>query len=186
MTSVLYYSNFCENSKEVIRLITSSNKQHEIYFVCIDKRITKGSVTKIMLSDNKTTMVLPPDVTKVPSLLLLNDSHKVLVGAEIIHHIKPSIRMDYVTNPLNVDTTEPECFDTNGKWCGVSSDTYSFWDQTDAELSAEGDGGMRQTRYYAGLLDDYRISTPEDTYDPDKVSQSDMETIKKNREDIYK
>ena len=186
MTSVLYYSNFCENSKEVIRLITSSNKQHEIYFVCIDKRLTKGGVTKIMLSDNKTTMVLPPDVTKVPSLLLINEAYKILFGMDIIKYIKPSIQMDYVTTTTKEDDVEPECFDTNGKWCGVSSDTYSFWDQTDSEMAAEGDGGMRQTRYYAGLLDDYRISTPEDTYDPDKVNQSDLETIKKSRDEMYK
>uniref|UniRef100_A0A6C0BTN9 Uncharacterized protein n=1 Tax=viral metagenome TaxID=1070528 RepID=A0A6C0BTN9_9ZZZZ len=189
MTSVLYYSNFCENSKEVIRVISTNNKQSDVHFVCVDKRIKNGDDIIIMLNDNKTTMKLPRTITMVPSLLLLNDSHKVLVGSSIIDHINPGNRgnNNHIYSPPNeTSNVDPECFDTTGKWCGIVSDTYSFWDQSDAELSTDGDGGMRQSRYYAGLSDEYRISTPEDTYNPDKINDNDIDNAKRLREDGYK
>ena len=38
MSSILYYSNYCEHSKKLLQNISKSNLQKEIHFICIDKR----------------------------------------------------------------------------------------------------------------------------------------------------
>lgn len=185
MTSVLYYSNLCENCTEILRLLSSHMKKPDIHFVCIDNRKLLNGETHIILSDNVTSIRLPHEIQKVPSLLLLNDQHKILVGGEIIKYIDPTII--FRDNPPKQDIVaeDPECFNTLGKWCDVSSDTYSFWDQTSEELLAEGNGGMRQNVYYCGLDNNDRIYTPEETYESDKINESDMNRVKTERQITY-
>ena len=185
MTSVLYYSNLCGNCKEVIRLLSSHEKKSDIHFVCIDKRKVLNGETYIVLNDNKTTIRMPSSIERVPSLLLLNDQHRVLVGGQILEYVDPNIIFRDNTPSQDVITQEPECFNTMDKWGDVSSDTYSFWDQTSDDLLAEGNGGMRQNKYFCGLDDMSRIYTPEDTYEPDKVDESDINRAKMERQSSY-
>ena len=185
MTSVLYYSKLCDNCNEVLRLLSSHVKKPDIHFVCIDKRKVLNGETHIILNDNVTTIRLPSTIQMVPSLLLLNDKHKVLVGNKILEYIDPNII--FRDNPTKQDAAidDPECFNTMDKWCDVSSDTYSFWDQSSDDLLAEGNGGMRQNKYFCGLDDVGRIYTPEDTYEPDKVAESDITRAKMERQTSY-
>ena len=38
MSCILYYSNYCDNCKNIIRIITKNNKTSDMHFISIDKR----------------------------------------------------------------------------------------------------------------------------------------------------
>ena len=52
MSYVLYYSNYCENCKNLLTALSQSNKKDEIHFICIDNRITdRSGVTNVILEN---------------------------------------------------------------------------------------------------------------------------------------
>ena len=111
MSSVLYYSNFCENCKNLLGILSRSPKQKDVHFLSIDKRIQKSNGATYIVLENNQEMILPPTVTKVPALLLLNHGHKVLYGEEIMNHLqpqevdynKPNAQMNSNSNQMNVE-----------------------------------------------------------------------------------
>ena len=64
---------------------------------------------------------------------------------------------------------------------GVASDNYSFLDQSADELSAKGNGGMRQLYNYATIDLVDKIETPPDNYTPDKVGSVSLEQLQQKR-----
>ena len=38
MSCILYYSNYCEKCKNILRLVGKSELKDDIHFICIDKR----------------------------------------------------------------------------------------------------------------------------------------------------
>ena len=48
MSSILYYSNYCEHSKKLLQTISKIDVGKEIHFICIDKR-TKDANNKIFI-----------------------------------------------------------------------------------------------------------------------------------------
>ncbi len=91
---------------------------------------------------------------------------------EYIHSKNKTIQKNVSNN-----NGEPLAFSLLGGGFGVSSDNYSFLDQGSDELSAKGNGGMRQQHHYASIQDNYNIETPPDTYSPDKMSNVSLEKI---------
>ena len=64
MSSILYYSNFCPNCKDVIQNVSHSSIKDDIHFVCIDTRNTKpNGKTHIVLSNGQ-EILLPPTIVK--------------------------------------------------------------------------------------------------------------------------
>ena len=49
MSSILYYSKFCEHSNKLLQTLSKTNVQKDIHFICIDKRI-KDSNGKMFIS----------------------------------------------------------------------------------------------------------------------------------------
>ena len=189
MSSVLYYSNFCENCKNLLGILSRSSKQKNVHFLCIDKRIQKSNGATYIILENNQEMILPPTVTKVPALLLLNQGHRVLNGEDIMQHLQPQ-EVDYnkpnVVMNTNQMNPEPEAFALGGgggsTLCGVESDQYSFLDQNSESLSAKGDGGMRQLHSYATINYQDTIETPPDTYEPDKIGEVSLDNIQRQRQ----
>ena len=64
---------------------------------------------------------------------------------------------------------------------GVASDNYSFLDQESSELSAKGNGGMRQIHHYATINHSDSIETPPDTYSADTIGNVSMEQLQQKR-----
>jgi hypothetical protein len=64
---------------------------------------------------------------------------------------------------------------------GVASDTFSFWDQSSDDLSAKGNGGMRQLYNYATIDSDIRIDAPKEDYTPDKIGSVSLENLQQKR-----
>ena len=84
MSSILYYSNYCENSKGLLQTISKwGNVQKEMHFINIDKRVKRSNGATYIVLENGQEILLPPTITKVPALLLLNQGHHVLFGGNI-------------------------------------------------------------------------------------------------------
>jgi hypothetical protein len=178
MSSILYYSTYCDNCSKLLQIISTSNSKKDMHFINIDKRCKKNGATYIIL-ENGQEILLPPTVTKVPALLLLNKGHHVLFGSDINKHLEAGNVTH--TNAIVKDNGEPLAFSLNNCGFGVTSDNFSFLDQDADSLSAKGNGGMRQQHHYAGLDHNVNIDTPPDTYSPDKIGQVSLEQLEKKR-----
>ncbi len=184
MGKILYYSNYCNNCKNLLSIISRTELVKTIHFVCIDKRTQKNGKTYVVLESNQ-EVVLPDTIKSVPALLLLNDNYRVMYGDEIIQYLNPieKTSRDVATN----NQGEPECFSINGgNFGGVVSDCYSFLDQDADELSAKGNGGLRQLHNYATLDHVDNISTPPDDYTPDKIGDINIKNLESERNNIIK
>jgi len=147
MSSILYYSKYCEVSKKYLQLLSKSNVQKDVHFICIDKRVKDSNNKTYIILDNGQKIILPENVTRVPALLLLNQSYNVLYGDQILQHLKP--RQEVEVRQATQNNMEPMAFSLGGG--DIVSDQYSFLDQDPEELEAKGNGGMRQMHNYVDL-----------------------------------
>jgi len=91
MSCIIYYSNHCDKSKAVLSALSKSRVQDDIHFLCIDKRVkaANGSGAWHIVTESGEKVLLPPQVNRVPALLLLNKGHMVLYGEQILQHFQP-------------------------------------------------------------------------------------------------
>lgn len=151
MSYILYYSKYCEVSKKYLQMLSKSDYQKEIHFICIDKRVKDANNKTYIILENQQKIILPENVTKVPALLLLNQGYQVLYGEQILQQLKP--RQQQEVRVATQNNMEPMAFSLGGGggFGDIVSDKYSFLDQDSSELSAEGNGGMRQMHNYVDL-----------------------------------
>ena len=192
MSSILYYSNFCEPSKKLLQTVTKTQNVKDIHFICIDKRVKDESGKTYIILQNGQKIIMPENVVRVPALLLLNQNYKVIYGDDIYNHLKPQKMAEIKVATKN--NMEPVNFQDgfgafSGFGGGVVSDNYSFLDQSDTELSVKGDGGMRQMHYYVSLNDataNSQMHLPQDdhAYKSDKMKEGEtsIESLQRRRE----
>ena len=183
MSCVLYYSNYCEKCKNILRTVGKGELKNDIHFICIDKRFRDEKTGGIyVILENQQKIVLPPQIQKVPALLLLREGNQVLFGNEIISKLQP--KNDYINAKASGFNGEPMAFslgnDNTGGF-GVASDNYSYWDQGSDELLAKGNGGSRQMYNYAAVDFNSKIETPPDTWQPDKVGENSYKQMEEQR-----
>ena len=178
MSYILYYSNYCNNSSQIIQKLSTSQIKNDIHFISIDDRIKKPDGSIYIKLKNQQEIVLPHTVDKVPALLLLNRGNQVVFGNQILEHLQP-VRTGVQERMVN---REPMAFSFNDmNSCGVTSDNYSFLDQSIEDLSAKGQGGMRQLRNNVTWESVDNIETPPDDYVPNKVGEISMEQLQQQR-----
>ena len=183
MSYILYYSNYCNNSSQIIQKLATSQLKNDIHFISIDDRIKRSDGTTYIRLKNQQEIVLPHTVDKVPALLLLNRGNQVVFGNQILEDLQP-VRTGVQERMVN---REPMAFSLNDmNSCGVTSDNYSFIDQTIEDLSAKGQGGMRQLRNNVTWETVDSIETPPDDYVPNKVGEVSMEQLQKQRAESLK
>jgi hypothetical protein len=162
MSSVLYYSNFCEPSKKLLQTISKTQSGKDMHFICIDNRVKDQNGKIYIQLQNGQRIIMPENVTRVPALMLLNQNYRVVYGEEIYKHIKPNIQqqMKQATNNNMVPQAAQDGFDCFGGFGGgaVASDNFSFLDQDDNELGVRGDGGLRQMHNYVSINDNGHFS----------------------------
>ena len=151
MSCILYYSKYCEVCKKYLQLLSKSDAQRDIHFICIDKRVKDTNNKTYIILENSQKIILPENITKVPALLLLTQGYQVLYGEQILQHLKP--RQQQEVRQATKNNMEPMAFSLGGggSFGDVVSDQYSFLDQDPDELKAEGNGGMRQMHNYVDL-----------------------------------
>ena len=150
MSSILYYSNFCEHSKKLLGVLSRTNVQKDIHFICIDKRVKDPNGKVFIVLENGQKIIMPENVNRVPALLLLNKGYDVLYGESILQHLNP--RQEVEIKKATNNNMEPMAFSFGGGGFGdVVSDQYSFLDQNSEDLEAKGNGGLRQMHNYVDL-----------------------------------
>ena len=180
MSMILYYSNFCDKCKTLLQNISKSSVKKDMHFVCIDKRVKRENGATYIILENAQEILLPPTVNKVPALLLLNRGHQVLFGVDINKYIEPAHVVSQ--NVATKNNGEPLAFSiSNSLGYGVASDNYSFLDQESSELTAKGNGGLRQKHHYATINDSDCIETPPDNYSADTIGNVSMEQLQQKR-----
>jgi hypothetical protein len=148
MSSILYFSKYCDISKKHLQILSKTNVQKDIHFICIDKRTVENGKTYIIL-DSGQKIILPDTVTHVPALLLLNKGYEILFGEKILQYLKPQQEVEVKQATFN--NMEPMAFSFGGGFSNIVSDQYSFLDQHPEELEAKGNGGLRQMHNYVDL-----------------------------------
>ena len=173
MSSILYYSNYCQHSKKLLESVSKSLvSQKDIHFICIDKREKDVSGKIYIVLENGQKIIMPENVSRVPALLLLNQGYNVLYGDAIMQHLKP--KQEIAVKKATQNNMEPMAFSFSGGFGDVVSDSYSFLDQNPEDLQAKGNGGVRQMHNYVDLNYNSTITTPADDFDyknSNKISQ---------------
>jgi hypothetical protein len=177
----LYFSKYCKHSSKLLEDLNQLGMSKKFNFISIDKRFVKQNVTYILNPDG-TSFPLPPMINRVP-VLLLKPNHEILVGDQILEYVKPQIKNIEEEKTMLFNEPNPYMF-TGDRGGNVVSDEFSFLDSSVTELSAQGNGGMRQTYNYATL-----DSSPESMpikFDPDKQPKLNMtlEQLEQQRKNI--
>jgi len=181
MSSILYYSEYCQHCKNLLRLLSKTKTKNQLHFICIDVREKQANGETHIILDNNQKLLLPNTVKIVPSLLLLNKGNIVLGGMEkVMEYLKPQqeVEKKIATN----NNMEPMAFSTS-EMGTLQSDNFSYLDLSAEDLSAKGNGGLRMMHNYSSINNSYqKIETPEDDYEPDKIGEVDLGKIQSDRE----
>jgi hypothetical protein len=173
-SDILYYSNYCENCKKILQILSKSKLKNDLHFICIDRRISMPDGSINILMKNGENILLPPTITKVPALLLVNNGYHVLFGEQIYQHLQP--KENSFNNKATNNQGEPSAFTfSDFSSSGITSDQYSFLDMSSDDLLAKGSGGLRQMYNYVSLNNNVSIETPPDDYVPDKIDENAMQ-----------
>lgn len=165
MSTILYYSNYCKSSNRVLQLLSKYDMKNQVHFICIDGRINKNGNMYAILPNGQ-EMLIPKNISAVPSLMILNQQYTVISGVDDImnffqKNINHQINTATKNNTVPVSTHADDGYSAFGGFgSGIVSDSFSFLDQDDSELKTTGNGGLRQMHSYATLNDDVTI-TPE-------------------------
>ena len=190
MSSILYYSNFCEHSKKLLQILSKSQVSKDVHFICIDKRVRGEDNKTYIVFENGKRIIMPENVTKVPALLLMTQNYKVIYGEAIYDYFKP--KQETLTKQVTHNNLEPMAFSFGGgggssgsSYGGIVSDNYSFLDMDADSLTAKGDGGLRQMHSYVTLdyMDQINTPTDETDFKSNKMPEgSTIENLQRQRE----
>ena len=183
---ILYYSNYCKHSQSIIQTLVKSNLTDKISFVCIDKRSRDPSNGQTYITlENGGKVIMPPNVHSVPSLLIIKEQYRVLMGDDIIKHLHPQIKNTMSANMQpNIEPSGYFLAASNGG-TNIMSEKFTSYDMTPDELSAKGNGEARPLYNYISVQNDMNlINTTPDDYKPDKVSNDvTLDTLQQKRMD---
>jgi hypothetical protein len=163
MSSILYYSNYCEHSKKLLQTLSKVNVSNDIHFICVDKRTKDENGKMFIILESGQKIIMPENVNRVPALLLLTQGYQVLYGESILQHLKP--QRETAIRKATQNNLEPLAFsfgNGGGGFGDIVSDNYSFLDQDSDSMLASGNGGTRQMHNYVDLNYSDNISAIEE------------------------
>ena len=181
----LYYSNFCKHSQRVLQFLVKGNLVDKLNFLCVDKREKdpQNNHVYLVLEDGK-RVVLPPNVRSVPTLLLVSQGYRVILGEDIIEHFQGDANRETKRKQLE-RVVEPVGATLGSVAANIFSESYTSYDLTPQELSAKGNSGRRSMHNYVSANEEIiGIYTPPDNYQPDKVnSEVTVDSLQQKRMD---
>ena len=173
MSTILYYSNYCEHSRKLLQSLSKTDIKKDIHFICIDKRVKDNNNKTYIVLENGNRILMPENINRVPALLLLSQGYNVLYGDAILQHFKPT--QEKMVKQATQNNMEPMAFSfgSGGGFGDIVSDQYSFLDMDSDSLSAKGNGGMRQLHNYVDLNSNgnLNIECPNDDFDYKKSNK---------------
>jgi hypothetical protein len=200
MGYILFYSNHCVKCQKIIQYISKTSVVKKIHFICIDNRYRDYEGNMLIILENGQNMILPPNITRVPALVLIIQNNRVLFGvdeitgyfSEITGGIeKSSVNFNHKSSNLKTANKEIEPipyilnsivgFGASG--FGVTSDQYSYYDTPTDEYNLEkGNAGTRQMHNYVSIkANPIKIWAPEETYKADKIGEVSLEKLQQER-----
>jgi hypothetical protein len=189
---ILYYSNYCKHCQKILQYIAKNGLIEKVTCISVDKRTLDPKTQQTMiLLENGRPSPLPPNINRVPSMILVNRKYQVITGDEIVAYLQERFQIQSDKGSVRNAVAEPSGFSLQHSAPGgvnIVSEPYTFYNMTPDELSAKGRGGNRQMyNYVSANHDPLAIPTPPDNYRPDKISQTGitMEDLQKKRnEDV--
>ena len=165
---ILYYSNHCKHSKKIVDFLAKGGFTDSLSCICIDKRTRNPKTNQIIiLLEGGQQTIMPPNISSVPALLLVNQKYKLVLGSDIIKHFEPQMKDKLAS--ANFGNGEPLGYSI-AAGSNIVSEQFTYYNMTPEELSAKGIGGRRQMyNYVPASQDSASIPTPPDNYRPDKV-----------------
>ena len=178
MKYILYYSNNCNSSKNVLYSLSRNYTAKDICYICIDKRVRNQDGTKSVVLDNGQLVPLPPNITHVPSLMLLNNGFNLVQGdGPILGELLPN-GQNNVSSLGGFTNAEPMAFSAS-EMNGMS-DNYSYLSLDSNQMSAQGNGGLSMMHGFAHIDQMDFIETPQENQG--KGANVDMERLKRERD----
>jgi len=178
---ILYYSNHCNNCKNLLKELSGSELSKSIHFLCIDTRVEENGNTYIVLPNGK-KMILPPNIVRVPTLLSIQENGRLVSGMEIKQYLASKIKQAVAV--ATQEQMEPSAFSFSGSsMSSIVSDAYSYLDMNADDLSAEGSGGMRQLHNYVSINDMAGITAPAEAQGTRQENSSKMPTLESLRKE---
>jgi len=179
---VIYYSNNCKYCQKLLAHLAKLGVLEKYNFVCIDRRSVDPNTRQITITlDRGVKTTLPPNVSRVPTLLLINQKYTAVVGDDIYNHIDKKVS-------ANVDPTNL-AYDNGGEPIGyilapssggvnIVSESYTMYNAPPEELAAKGNGGTRQMYNYASAkFDPASIPTPQESSGKAKTNPVEDATV---------
>jgi len=168
----LYYSNYCKHSQRVLQFLVKGNLAEKMNFLCIDNREKHPSNNQIyIVLENGKKVIMPPNIQSVPSLLLVRQGYRVILGDDIIRYYQVDANRESkkkISNQIQEPIGTGLIMSAGGM--NIVSEPYTAFDLTPDELSAKGISTRRNLHNYVSVNDDIiSIQTPPDTYQPDKL-----------------
>lgn len=164
---VLYYSNNCKHSQKLLAHLAKIGVLEKYNFICIDRRSVDPNTRQVSITlDRGVKASLPPNVSRVPTLLLVNQKFTAIIGDEIYNYVNANVKKTQDPTNLAVENGgEPIGYILSPSSGGVNiiSETYTMYNAPPEELSAKGTGGTRQMHNYVSVSrDQVSIQTPQD------------------------
>lgn len=184
---VLYYSNFCPHSQQTVAYIVKHALTETISFICVDKRSrdVHNNHTYVTLEKGD-KVALPPGLHSVPAMLCVTKNHTMLLGKErVLAYLSEKKSGGSIPGPgpgPGAGTeTEPLAytfsFATN---TNIMSEAFTDYNLSPEALS--GNGTNRHLYHYVPVDANIVISTPAETYRPDKLSSDiTIDTLQQQR-----
>jgi len=159
----LYYSNNCKYCQKLLAHLAKIGVLDKYSFICIDRRTVDPTTRQISITlDRGVKTTLPPNISRVPTLLLVNQKYTAVVGDDIYAYVDSKVQAD-PNNMATANGGEPIGYIISPSSGGVNivSETFTMYNAPPEELSAKGNGGTRQMYNYASAnIDGKPIQTP--------------------------
>lgn len=183
---ILYYSNYCKHSQKLIQFLVKNNLSDKLNCICIDRRRRDPKTQQTFITlENGTSLMLPPNVHSVPSLLLVNQKYSVICGEAIYQYYESKVLAQ--NNIATQNNGEPIGYILSASNGGsnIISENYTSYHMTPEELSAKGKGNSREIYNYVNATHgNMKIMTPEDNYKSNKIRADDvsLDDLQRKRE----
>lgn len=169
---VVFYSNRCDHSRELLAKLARHPVSRDVAFVCVDRREAQGSSMYAVLEGEK-RVKLPAELSEVPAALLLEKGNVLVSGSAVSAYLPPPDAAAAGNEPTAYSWAE----------MGGLSDAYAYVDTSSDDMLAQGSGGSRMMHAFTTLDGGQDITTPAQADDKvQTVATTDIEAIAARRE----
>lgn len=87
ISNIIYYSDKCEQSVELLNHLVTNKKIDHFYYICIDNQVVIDNKPYITFSNNM-RLIKPNTITTTPSIMKMGNNYEIISGDAIYDYIK--------------------------------------------------------------------------------------------------